>query len=272
VRSFAKFGLVGSLRILIAGLALNAPAFARAAETVILKSTVQVATDEVTLRDLVVTGDVAGASENIVICRAPGAGSVRILSQAEIAAALKKHEASYLLRGAEQVNVTRVGRKVSAAELQPLIEAALNLHDAGMKIHDVQLQAAIFVNDVAGLKLRKLRFDPAINKYRAWFVTSDAPHAVTFEAMATLEQGSAPQEINLPGTKQFRAETALLVRRGETAAMQLDGEGFSAMLSVICLENGGPSRTVRVREPGSKKIYRAQVIGQGQLRAVGREN
>ena len=272
MKSFAKFGFVISLRILIAGLAFAAPASARVAETLILKPTVQVATDEVTLRDLVVTGDMAGSSENIVICRAPAAGSVRILSQAEIAAALKKHGASYLLRGAEQVNVTRVGRKVTAAELQPLIEAALNLHDAGMKIHDVQLQAAIFVNDVAGLKLRKLRFDPAINKYRAWFVASDAPHAVAFEAMAILEHGAAPQEINLSRTEQFHAEPALLVHRGETAAMQLDGEGFSATLSVVCLENGSPAKTVRVREPGSRKVYRAQVIGQGQLRAVGREN
>ena len=54
--------------------------------------------------------------------------------------------------------------------------------------------------------------------------------------------------------------------------MQLDGEGFSATLQVVCLEDGKASDLIRVREQGSKHNYRAQVTGPGSLRAVSREN
>jgi Chaperone for flagella basal body P-ring formation len=267
----AKFGFAVVLRALIAGLALQAPASAGVANTLTLKPVAQVATDEVMLRDLVGGGD-ASLNADIVICHAPAVGSVRTLSLAEVAAALKKHELAYLLRGPEQISVMRVSREVSAADLKPLIEAALSKNDASATIGGVHLQAVIFVNDTAGIKLHKLRFDPAINKYRAWFVASDAPHAVSFEAMATLEHGVAPQEIKLSNTGQLSSAVSLSVRRGESAAMQLTGEGFSATLTVICLEDGVEANTVRVREPASKRIYRARIIGQGLLRAVGREN
>jgi flagella basal body P-ring formation protein FlgA len=54
--------------------------------------------------------------------------------------------------------------------------------------------------------------------------------------------------------------------------MQRDGDGLSATLSVVCMEDGGASKTVRVRETASKRIYRAQIVGQGLLHAVGLEN
>jgi hypothetical protein len=271
LKLLAQFGFAVVLRALIAGLALQAPAAAGVAGTLTLKPVAQVATDEVMLRDLVAAGD-AGLHEDVVICHAPAVGSVRAVSLAEVAAVLRKHDVAYLLRGAEQISVIRVGRKVSAADLKPLIEAALSKNDASASISAVQLQAAIFVNDVAGIKLRKLRFDPAINKYRAWFVASDAPHAVIFEAMATLEHGVAPREIKLSKTEQLLSAPSFFVRHGETAAMQLTGEGFSATLTVVCLEDGVAAKTVRVREQASKRVYRAQIIGPGLLRAVGREN
>ena len=267
----AKFGFAVFLRALIAGLALQAPASAGVANTLTLKTVAQVATDEVMLRDLVGGGD-ESLNADLVICHAPAVVTVRTLSLAEVAAVLKKHELAYLLRGPEQISVMRVSREVSAADLKPLIEAALSKNDASATISGVQLQAAIFVNDVAGIKLRKLRFDPAINKYRAWFVASDAPHAVSFEAMATLEHGVAPREVGPVKTEQLSSAASALVRRGESAAMQLDGEGFSASLSVVCLEDGLLSKVIRVREPATKRVYRAEIVGRGTLRAVGREN
>lgn len=266
----AKFGCVVVLHAFLVGLALQSPASARNAATLTLKPVVQVAADEVTLQDFVGNGDSVRYGD-IVICHAPAMGTVRTVTRADVMAVLKKHQVTYLLRGAEQISVMRLGRKVSAADLQPLIEAALS-KNGGVTISAVELQAAIFVNDMAAIRLRKLRFDPAINKYRAWFTVSDSPHGVSFEAMATPEHGVTPQEIKTASSGPGSSGPGLAVRRGEKAAMQLTGEGFSATLAVVCLEDGVEEKIVRVREPATKRIYRAQIIGQGLLRAVGREN
>jgi hypothetical protein len=259
--------------LVVAGLAFCAPASGRdAGATLTLKPVVQVAAEEVRLRDVVVDPGDTDFPGNMVICHAPNAGTVRTIGAGEIAAILKKHDAGYLLRGAEQVSVMRAGRRVTGADLLPLITAALGQDESKTKVHDVQLQATIFLSDVTALRLRKLRFDPAIQKYRAWFAASSAPHAAMFEAMATLEPGSAPLQLSSSNKEQISATSSVLVHRGEPAAMQLDGEGFSATLSVVCLEDGKETGMVRVRESATKRIYRAQVTARGQLRAVRREN
>ncbi len=257
--------------MITAGLVLHAPASAEAGkETLTLKAVVQVATDEVMLRDLVNSNVVV--PEGIVICRTPDAGAVRTVSLAEISATLKRHDIAYTLRGPEQISVVRMARKLLAADLTPLIENALHAQNVSAEVNEVQLQAAIFVKDINGIQLRKLKFDPAINKYRAWFAMADAPHAGTFEALVALDHGVAPIEIQLLKTGALSSQPTAQVKRGETAAMLVDGAGFSATLSVICLENGPAEKTIRVREQASKRIYRAQVIGPGQLHAVSREN
>jgi len=259
--------------VVVSGLALFAPVPAHASlRTLTLKSVAQVATEDVTLRDLVVANGEEDFPGSMVICHTPNAGTVRTISAAEIAALLKKHDASFSLRGAEQISVMRVGRKISGDDLLPLVVAALNSGNSKAQISNVQLQAAIFVSDARELKLRKLRFDPAVQKYRAWFVVSGAAHATTFEALVTLEPGTAPLQVGSGKEEKVSVTSSVLVHRGEPAAMQLDGEGFSATLEVICLEDGTAARAVRVREKATKRIYRAEVVGRGQLRAVSQEN
>lgn len=264
MKLFAKFGFAIASQALI--VALVQPAVAEQDATLTLKPAVQVATAEVKLGDLVASGDM-GADETLIICHAPVIGSSRTVRRSEIAAALKKSDATHPLEGAAQITVTREGYKISADDLKPLVEAELKKGNKGT-VQDIQLQAAIFVTDVKDIKLRKLRFDPAIDKYRAWFIASDAPHAVVFEAMATLED-VPHSDIEI---KNQHVPLPVLAHRGEPAMMQLDGEGFSATLQVVCLEDGKASDLIRVREQGSKHNYRAQVTGPGSLRAVSREN
>ena len=266
MKNFFKFGFTSLALALLVGPTLQSPAFATEINTLTLKSVAQVAADEVMLRDLVI-GD-GSQFENIVICHAPMIGTVRTLSKSEIATLLKKSDDDHLLSGPEQISVVRMGRKISADDLRPLIEAELKNKNSKAAIKDVQLQATIFVTDVDGLKLRRLSFDSAINKYRAWFVASDAPHAVIFEAMATLDRG--PQKNVF--SEEKKQVSPVVLHRGKTAMMQIQGEGFSAVLQVTCLEDGRAGGTIRVREQASKSKYRAEVLGPGQLRAISREN
>ena len=54
--------------------------------------------------------------------------------------------------------------------------------------------------------------------------------------------------------------------------MRLEGEGFQAMLVVVCLEDGGKEKIVRARDMTSKRIYKTQVTDRGRLRELSVEN
>jgi len=87
--------------------------------------------------------------------------------------------------------------------------------------------------------------------------------------------GGAPVAIDLsPAAKPSVApiQTVALVHRGESAMMRVDGEGFQAMLVVVCLEDGGKERIIRARDMTSKRIYKTRVIDRGRLSELSLEN
>jgi hypothetical protein len=151
-----------------------------------------------------------------------------------------------------------------------MLESAVRAADPTAKVAEVELQAAISVGSHPGIKLLKLRFDPAIQKYRAWFIATSESRKTTFQATATLERGTAPLEINGLSSSQSASLSPALVHRGETAMMQLQGDGFSATVPVICLEDGKEATLVHVHDKASKRNYRAQVLTRDLLRAVSR--
>jgi hypothetical protein len=273
MKSSSITGLAVVLRALFAGLALHAPAFAGSVPGALtLKTLVQVSAGDVTLADIVVSRTEPGFPGALVVCHAPDQGTVRNVSISEIAALLKKHDLTYTLQGPAQISVVRTARKISAAELRPMIESALQGIDSRARVADVELQAAISVGGNPVLKLLKLRFDPAIQKYRAWFLATSESRKTTFEATATLDRGAVRAEINNSNASEPSSLAPVLVRRGETAMMQLEGEGFTATVPVVCLEDGREATLVHVRDQASKRNYRAQVLARELLRAVSREN
>ena len=239
--------------------------------TLVLKPAVQVADDQVHLRDLISmgTGEEFGEA---VICRAPEAGTVRILQRSDVVLSLKKQNLDYRLLGASTISVTRTGRKIVASDLRELIQSAFSAAKATAQISEIEMQASVVTEGEPALLLRKLKFDSAIQKYRAWFVASDGPRKINFEATATVDSGSAPLELT-PGTSGPRSSKAqLLVRRGENVTMQMSGNGFNANVPVVSQEDGMAGKLVRVRDNATKRNYRAEVIAAGLLRAVRQEN
>jgi len=261
------------LRGLLAALALYAPsAAATVPGTLTLKALVQISEDEVTLADIIASPTGPGFPGALVICHAPDQGTLRMINMAEIAAVLKKHDLEYSLQGPQQINVMRTARRISVADLKPLIEATLLSADPKATVADIELQAAISVGSNPGFKLLKLRFDPAIQKYRAWFVVTSESRKTAFAATFTLERGTAPVEISVASAGPRALLLPVLIHRGQTAMMQLQGDGFSAMVPVLCLEDGRETTLVHVRDKASKRNYRAQVLARELVRAVSREN
>jgi len=254
---------------------------------VTLRARVQVSGDNVTLRDLL-AGDDARLPEDLVLCRAPQLGTVRTLDKNDIAEVLRRRGLDIPLHGPAQISILRLGRRISPEDLRPIIEAALKKNGSTATVGKVAIQSAMMVAPESTLELSKLKFDPATLSYRAWFVVmkkdaaKTARRVASFEAVATLANGSEPVAIDLsppakPAAASIQAHTSpapalLLVHRGESAMMRIEGEGFQAMLVVVCLEDGGKERTVRARDMTSKRIYKTTVIDRGRLRELSLEN
>ncbi len=258
-------GAMFAARLLYAAPSANLP-------VVVLKPLAQVSGDSVTLGDLIANAALENVAGTTVVCRAPEAGTVRVLGKNEIVAALKKQGLSYNLQGAEQIGITRLGRKIVTDDLAPIIEATVKAASATAKVGEIQLQANVLTDGVPELSLRRLKFDPAIAKYRAWFVAQHDRTKISFEATVTLAEGSAPLEINL-NTKTIQAAKApLLVHRGQEVTMQLGGQGFAANVPVTAMNDGAAGKQVRVQDKASKRNYRAEVIAGGVVRAIRQEN
>ena len=77
-----------------------------------------------------------------------------------------------------------------------------------------------------------------------------------------------------PGLGAARAEAGLhrlapiLVRAGKSAIMTADVEGMHISLPVVALQRGSLGQTVRARDPATRKIFAARVVGEGKLAAV----
>jgi hypothetical protein len=273
MKTLSTLGFAVVLRALLAGLVFCVPAAAGSVPgTLTLKALVQISADDVTLADMIASPTDPGFPGALVICHAPDQGTLRMVSTAEIAAVLKKHDLEYTLQGPAQISIMRAARRVSVADLKPLIESALQSANPKARVAEIELQAAISVGSDLGLKLLKLRFDPAIQKYRAWFIATSGSRNTIFEATVTLGRGTTTVEINTASANQHTSLLPILVRRGETAMMQLQGDGFSATVPVVCLEDGKEATLVHVHDKASKRNYRAQVLARELLRAVSREN
>src|SRR6266700_4018521 len=120
MKSLATAGFAVVLRVLLAGLALQASATAGSVPgTLTLKALVQISADEVTLADMVASRTEPGFPGGLVVCHSPEQGTLRMVSLAEIATLLKKHDLEYTLQGPLQISVMRASRKVSVADLKP---------------------------------------------------------------------------------------------------------------------------------------------------------
>jgi len=57
-----------------------------------------------------------------------------------------------------------------------------------------------------------------------------------------------------------------LTQAGGWASMTVEGGGIHIFTQVICLERGVQGQIIRVRNPESKRVLRAQVVGPGRVR------
>jgi hypothetical protein len=79
---------------------------------------------------------------------------------------------------------------------------------------------------------------------------------------STIATGAASMHLASGGSSAAR-----LVKRGQTATLTWEQGGIRVVLPVTCLDAGGLGQFVRVRFPNAGRTLRAEVVGEGTLRA-----
>ncbi|HEY1799383.1 MAG TPA: flagella basal body P-ring formation protein FlgA [Terriglobales bacterium] len=68
--------------------------------------------------------------------------------------------------------------------------------------------------------------------------------------------------------RRARHSAPVLVEPGKPAVLVLQGQGMRITLPVTCLERGSLDQQVSVRDPMTRKIVQAKVVGPGQLQSA----
>jgi hypothetical protein len=116
-----------------------------------------------------------------------------------------------------------------------------------------------------GLQLMRMEFDPRRRRtcFRLW--PSREPGARPFDVFAELASSDAGTPARTAGA---RPAAPLLVRPRQPAELVYEGRQFRAATRVSALEGGVLGQRIRVRQPATRAVIRAQVIGPQRVRVA----
>jgi hypothetical protein len=87
-------------------------------------------------------------------------------------------------------------------------------------------------------------------------------------AVPLLLRSSHSLQKSQPGLAATVVNQSLLVRPGETVTLTWEEAGIRLVLPVTCLDRGGLGQEVRARIKTGGRVLRAEVVGEGKLRAA----
>jgi hypothetical protein len=169
-----------------------------------------------------------------------------------------------------RIVVRRQGATKSCAEIAEIIALAL-APSAGSGALDCA--AARGIPQASSLELLKTDWNLRLRRWEYRLRCARAEDCVPFlvwrdEGLSgdgkksTAVAGLAPQKLQAGGSVTVR-----LVKRGQSATLTWDQGGIRIVLPVTCLDEGELGQFVRVRLPSAGRTLRAEVVGEGTLRA-----
>lgn len=221
-------------------------------------------------------------ARSLELGRAPLPGSVRLLTQQQIAARLAdEKEIQGQLAIPAQTLVERVGWPIR----QSTVLAAVSdfLHAQGWEETKGVAESVSWSEGVAArdedpeLQVAGVKMNPSQNTLEARLHCADKSLCGNFLARIALARGRkmagatfqtkpnlAPGKANL---SVLRNRNAALVKRGAPAELTMESSGIRILLPVICLQAGDVGDSVLVRAEG-RQVFSAQIVAAGQLRAA----
>jgi Chaperone for flagella basal body P-ring formation len=256
-----------------------------------VEASVEAGPGELTLGDVLSPGacpQLRAAAVRVSLGAAPLPGSVRMLDgreirrrienlEGEIESSMAGTEKNWGMAIPERIVVKRRGATKSCAEIARFVAgaaAAGDLANAPSRWReDLECAGARGVPGDAPLELTKTGWSAALERREFALRCARPRDCVPFlvwvhEPKAAV--GAASQSLQASGassSRTFASGRERLVAPGQTASLTWDQAGIRVVLPVTCLDAGGLGQFVRVRLKNAARILRAEVVGQGTLRA-----
>jgi hypothetical protein len=268
-----------------------------ACSQVTVEASVEAGPGELTLADLLSPGacpQLREAAVEVTLGAAPLPGSVRVLDGREVRRRIEKLEAGLpgsLMRGMmrtektdamaipERIVVKRRGATKSCAEIARFVAgaaAAEDLLNAPSSWREyLDCAGARGVPGDASLELTNTTWSAPFERREFALRCARPRDCVPFLVWVSepkASTGGTSQRFHASGNSSSRVPTGAsgperLVEPGQTASLTWDQAGIRVVLPVTCLDAGGLGQLVRVRLQNAARILRAEVVGQGILRA-----
>jgi hypothetical protein len=292
-------------RLYISGMALLAVAVFPVpcvAAPVTLRTEVEVSGAKISLADLLPSGSEKISSLDpraIFFGDAPQPGKIRVLSVSDVRAHLaegKVPAGSVLVAGS--IHVRRAGYALSRDAVRERIAAFLKeersanngsseapenalKQNSSPRFSDLQIPAGLMASEkdpeleVTSIRRDAFAHDLVIHlRCRRREVcgsflvlASPAPGTSEFSSRNFSDSAIASglRASQQPVALRAHNSAPMLVEPGKSAVLVLQGQGMRITLPVVCLERGSLAQQVAVRDPQTRKILQAKVVGRGQL-------
>jgi hypothetical protein len=260
----------------------------------VVQSHVEAAKGELNLADLLSHGTCSRfqhAASQVSLGAAPQDGTVRVLDGRQVRQLLaglgedKSLGAGRRVRMKipERIVVERAARTKSCAEIARFVASKVSQQDAAGAPrrwqNDLNCAGASAIPMDAVLELTKTVWNQGLQRREFDLRCAPAADCVPFlvwarEPKSTLDSylptvlQPSPRTYPQPGdAPQASAGDERLVKPGQTATLEWEQGGIRVVLPVTCIDAGGMGEFVRVRFKNAPGILRAEVVGDGRLRA-----
>jgi flagellar basal body P-ring formation chaperone FlgA len=183
----------------------------------------------------------------------------------------------------DRIVVRRGGAAKSCLEIAHLLASEASLKETGSDArrweNEMDCAGARAVPADAQLELTRSRWNPALQRWEFALRCEQAEQCIPFLVWRRAVRDASGRLVSLNGmssasafsagesTGVARGDIGWLVKPGQTATLSWDGAGIRIVLPVTCLDAGRAGELVRVRFKNAAHILRAEVLGDGTLRA-----
>jgi hypothetical protein len=234
--------------------------------------------NDLTLADLLAPdacAQVNRAAARVSLGRVPQPGSLRVFDGRRIQQLLKEIALAGGLDSVQEQIPERIVVQVSeatksCAEIARTVLASLSGgRSLGLVRQNFDCAAAGSVASDATLELTRSGWNRAMRRWEFILRCTRASDCVPFLVWARAAQKRGVQSMDSPIARTSDEDRAgeRLVKPGQTAILRWDQGGIRIVVPVTCLDGGSSGQTVRVRFKNAPGILRAEILGDGTLRA-----
>ncbi|MGO9439447.1 MAG: flagella basal body P-ring formation protein FlgA [Terriglobales bacterium] len=264
---------------------------------VTVEARVEAGSGRLTLADLLAPGaclQLRQAAMQVILGTAPQPGSARVLDGRRVrllleglASRTEQNVKAARLQIPERIVIKREETTKSCSQIAGFLAAATSTGDRAAIPHrwqeNLDCAGARGIPQTAPLELTRTTWNAALQRWDFALRCARPEDCVPFLVWVRQEETTSSiqdaggrvgggRDATLPAASSIRTEPGAstpgsLVKPGQTAMLTWEQAGIRVVLPVTCLDAGGLGQFVRVRFKNAAGTLRAEVVGEGSLRA-----